>query len=47
MTKEQARKMAEEHWKWLEPLLRELYVGAFMHGVKHEKGDSNVKPKSQ
>ncbi len=47
MKRDQARRVAEEHWKWLEPLLHELYIGAFMHGVKHEKGGSDVKPKSQ
>ncbi|GAI86843.1 unnamed protein product [marine sediment metagenome] len=47
MTEEQAKKMAEEHWKWLEPLLHELYVGSFIHGAKHEKGGSDAKSPSR
>ena len=35
MTEEEARKLAEEHWKWLESLLRKLYVDAMVHGIKH------------
>lgn len=35
MTDEEARKLAEEHWKWLESLLHKIYVDAMVHGIKH------------
>lgn len=33
--------LAEEHWKWLEPLLHYIYITAWLHGAKHarENGD--------
>ena len=37
MNKDQAKKLAEEHWKWLEPVIHMIYIGAFVHGIKHEK----------
>jgi Leu/Phe-tRNA-protein transferase len=30
-----AKKLAEEHWTWLESLLRKIYVDAFIHGFHH------------
>lgn len=35
MTNEEARKLAEEHWEWLESLLHKIYVDALVHGIKH------------
>ena len=35
MTDEEAREVAEAHWKWFESLLHKIYVDAFLHGVKH------------
>ena len=35
MTDEEAKKLAEAHWEWLESLLHKLYVDAFVHGIKH------------
>lgn len=35
MTEEESRKLAEEHWKWLESLLHKIYVDAMIHGIKH------------
>lgn len=35
MNEEEARKLAEEHWKWLEVLLHKVYVDAMIHGIKH------------
>ena len=32
---EKAKKLAEEHWKWLESWLHIVYVDAFIHGYKH------------
>lgn len=29
--------LAEEHWTWLETLLRKVFVDAFIHGYKHGK----------
>jgi len=34
---EDARKLAEEHWRFLERWLRLVYVDAFVHGYKHAK----------
>ena len=41
MIEEEAMKLAEEHWRWLESLLHKIYVDAMVHGIKHgveEKG---------
>jgi len=35
MTDEEARELAEAHWKWLESLLHKVYVDAMVHGIKH------------
>lgn len=42
MKEEEARKLAEEHWEWLESLLvvqremeKKLFIDAFIHGTKH------------
>ena len=42
MTNQQARKLAEEHWEWLQSVLqvqremeKRLFIDAFVHGVKH------------
>jgi len=32
--------IAEEHWRWLEPLMRYLYITAFIHGAKHQEDKS-------
>jgi len=32
-----ARKLAEEHWRFLERWLHAIYVDAFVHGYKHAK----------
>ena len=39
MNEEKAKKLAEEHWKWLETWLRIVYVDAFVHGYKHAVED--------
>lgn len=36
-----SKKLAEEHWEWLERLLHRVYVDAFEHGYKHGRGESN------
>jgi hypothetical protein len=36
-----SEKLAKEHWKWLESLLRKVYCDAFVHGYKHGKEDKN------
>ncbi len=41
MTDEEARKLAEKHWEWLESLLRKVYVDAMVHGIKHGQEKSN------
>lgn len=30
-----AETLAEEHWEWLEKVLRRIYTDAFTHGYKH------------
>lgn len=35
MNTEEAKKLAEEHWAWLETLLHKVYVDALIHGIKH------------
>jgi len=35
MTEEEAKKLAESHWEWLESLLHKIYVDAMVHGIKH------------
>ena len=32
---DEARRLAEEHWFWLESLLHKVYVDSFEHGFKH------------
>jgi len=39
MTEQEARELAEAHWKWLESLLHKVYVDAMIHGIKHGKED--------
>ena len=39
MNYEKAKKLAEEHWKWLESWLHIVYVDAFIHGYKHAVED--------
>lgn len=29
--------LAEEHWDWLESILRKMFIDAFIHGYKHGK----------
>ena len=41
MTEEQAKRLAEEHWKWLESLLHKIYVDSMCHGIKHGKEECN------
>jgi len=37
------KKIAEEHWEWLEKWLRIVYVDAFIHGYKHGEEDAKNK----
>ena len=39
MTTEEAKELAEAHWKWLESLLHKVYVDAMVHGIKHGQED--------
>ena len=32
---DEAKRLADEHWEWLGPLLEYLYKGALIHGFKH------------
>lgn len=35
MTDTRGRELAEQHWAWLETMLRKVFVDAFIHGYKH------------
>jgi len=37
LQRDEAERLAEEHWAWLEGLLHKVYVDAFIHGIKHGK----------
>ncbi len=39
MNEDEVRKLAEEHWEWLESLLHKVYVDAMIHGYKHAIDD--------
>jgi len=50
MNKEQTKKLAEDHWEWIESVLavqremeKKLFIDGWIHGAKHEKGDHNAK----
>ena len=34
---EKSKELAEEHWVWLESILRKIFIDAFVHGYKHAK----------
>ena len=42
MIVEEARQLAEEHWKWVESLLHKIYVDAFVHGITHGQEDEGT-----
>ncbi len=35
MNDEEAKKLAEDHWAYVEKVCRVMYVDAFIHGIKH------------
>ena len=35
MNKEEIKKLAEDHWEYVESICRKMYIDAFIHGVKH------------
>ena len=39
MTNEEAKKLAEAHWKFLAKWQQMIFVDGFIHGVKHERGE--------
>lgn len=42
MKTEEAKELAEAHWKWLETLLHKIYVDAMIHGIKHGQEASRI-----
>lgn len=44
---EKARQLAEEHFTWLEVLLKRVFVDAFIHGYKHAKEEKNETTQSK
>jgi len=50
MNKDQSKKLAEEHWKWLESVLavqremeKKLFIDGWVHGAKHQKESTDAK----
>ena len=43
----EAKKKAEEHWKFLQRWLRMVYVDAFIHGYKHGRQDKVKRERAQ
>ena len=43
MTEDEARKLAEAHWQWVETWLHLVYVDSFVHGVKHGQETKETK----
>ena len=41
MTEKKAKDLAEEHWKFVEKWLHQLFVDGFVHGYKHGKEEGN------
>ena len=39
--------LANQHWDWLESLLRKIYIDSFRHGYKHGKEDKGEYAMSQ
>lgn len=37
-----SEQLAEDHWQWLMKVLEVVYKGAFVHGYKHGKEDSDA-----
>ncbi len=37
MNEEEAKALAEKHWKFMEKWLHMAFVDGFVHGVKHER----------
>jgi len=35
LRRDEAERLAEEHWFWLESLLHKIYVDAMVHGYGH------------
>lgn len=44
---EEAKKQANEHWAWLEPLLEKVYKDAFIHGHKHGTERKRIRAKKK
>ncbi len=42
---DEIEQIAEEHWDWLQSLLKLLYITAFIHGAKHQKELATPKDK--
>ena len=41
MKEEEVKKMAEDHWEYVEKICKMMYITAFIHGVKHGKEEKN------
>ena len=37
-----AKVLAEEHWEWLEPIIRRFFIDGFIHGYRHGLGSRNI-----
>lgn len=43
MTDETTKKLAEEHWDFLEPRYKMMFIDGWIHGAKHEREHSKDK----
>ena len=41
MDSDEAKELAEAHWKFLEKWQHLIFVDGFIHGVKHEREDKD------
>lgn len=37
MDEQEAKRLAEEHWKFLESWMHRIFVDGFVHGYKHSE----------
>lgn len=41
MTDQDAKELAEAHYKWFESIIHKIYVDAMVHGIKHGQEAKN------
>lgn len=43
---QRAEDLAQLHWRWLQEVLKKVYIDAFIHGYKHGREDDDYYEKS-